>query len=84
MVKIILLLFINFLINITSDNFYKKNDKISLLVFYETQGFVHEEAIREGKIMMSKIGNQKNYNIIFADNSDLFDGTYLDLSLIHI
>ena len=59
MVKIILLLFINFLINITSDNFYKKNDKISLLVFYETQGFVHEEAISEGKIMMSKIGNQK-------------------------
>ena len=78
MVKIILLLFINFLINITSDNLYKKNDKISLLVFYETQGFVHEEAIREGKIMMSKIGNQKNYNIIFADNSDLFDSTYLD------
>ena len=47
-------------------------------MFYETQGFVHDEAIQEGKVMMSKIGNKKNYNIIFAENSNLFEESYLD------
>ena len=27
---------------------------------------------------MSKIGNKKNYNIIFAENSNLFEDSYLD------
>ena len=63
--KIILTLLINFIMNLASVSPYKENDKISLLVFYETQGFVHDEAIQEGKVMMSKIGNKKNYNIIF-------------------
>lgn len=76
--KIILTLLINFIINLASGSPYKENDKISLLVFYETQGFVHDEAIREGKVMMSKIGNKKNYNIIFAENSNLFEESYLD------
>ena len=76
--KIILTLLINFIINLASVSPYKENDKISLLVFYETQGFVHDEAIQEGKVMMSKIGNKKNYNIIFAENSNLFEESYLD------
>ena len=76
--KIILTLFLNFIINLTAGSLYKENDNISLLVFYETQGFVHDEAIREGKVMMSKIGSKKNYNIIFAENSDLFEESYLD------
>ena len=76
--KIILILLINFIINLASVGPYKENDKISLLVFYETQGFVHDEAIQEGKVMMSKIGNKKNYNIIFAENSNLLEESYLD------
>ena len=76
--KIILTLLINFIINLASSGPYKQNDKLSLLVFYETQGFVHDEAIKEGKVMMSKIGNKKNYNIIFAENSNFFEKSYLD------
>ena len=76
--KIILTLLINFIINLACSGPYKQNDKLSLLVFYETQGFVHDEAIKEGKVMMSKIGNKKNYNIIFAENSNFFEKSYLD------
>ena len=58
-VKIILTHLINFIINLASVSPYKENDKISLLVFYETQGFVHDEAIKEGKVMMSKLEIKK-------------------------
>ena len=70
--KIILTLLINFIINLACSGPYKQNDKLSLLVFYETQGFVHDEAIKEGKVMMSKIGNKKNYNIIFLQKTLTF------------
>ena len=68
--KIILFLFLNFIFFF--DRIKTEEEKISLLVIYETQGFVHEEAIREGKIMMTKIAKEKNYNVIFTDNSASF------------
>ena len=74
--KIITILFLNSILFF--DKIKTEEEKISLLVIYETQGFVHEEAIREGKIMMTKIGKEKNYNIIFTDNSALFEEHYLE------
>ena len=74
--KIILFLFLNFIFFF--DRIKTEEEKISLLVIYETQGFVHEEAIREGKIMMTKIGKEKNYNVIFTDNSASFEEQYLE------
>ncbi|MAC86594.1 MAG: Crp/Fnr family transcriptional regulator [Gammaproteobacteria bacterium] len=74
--KIILFLFLNFIFFF--DRIKTEEEKISLLVIYETQGFVHKEAIREGKIMMTKIGKEKNYNVIFTDNSASFKEQYLE------
>ena len=82
--KILLIFIIGCLsCNQKNENFRKlnpsTNGKFGVLVFTETKGFVHGEAIKEGITLITNLGVKNNFNVYQSNLSEAVSYTHLTL-----
>ena len=65
-------------INLINDEFLSKKNDFSVIVLTETQGFVHHEAIKEGVKLITRLGEENNFNVLHANSSELLSDEVLE------
>ena len=65
-------------INLINDEFLSEKNDFSVIVLTETQGFVHHEAIKEGVKLITRLGEENNFNVLHANSSELLSDEVLE------
>lgn len=47
------------------------NNNFSVIILTETQGFVHHNAIKEGKKLIDELGMENNFSVFYSNKSEL-------------